>query len=49
MIDFALAAEREEGKSPRDAIFQACLLRDFPGSNSQTASSKSCALAICSG
>ena len=30
MIDFALAAEREEGKSPRDAIFQACLLRFRP-------------------
>ena len=27
MIDFALAAERNEGLSPRDAIFQACLLR----------------------
>jgi multidrug efflux pump len=30
MIDFALAAEREEGKSPKDAIFQACLLRFRP-------------------
>jgi multidrug efflux pump len=30
MIDFALSAEREEGKSPRDAIFQACLLRFRP-------------------
>ncbi|SFE71848.1 multidrug efflux pump [Phytobacter palmae] len=30
MIDFALAAEREEGMSPRDAIFQACLLRFRP-------------------
>ena len=30
MIDFALAAERMEGKSPRDAIFQACLLRFRP-------------------
>ncbi len=30
MIDFALAAEREQGKSPRDAIFQACLLRFRP-------------------
>jgi multidrug efflux pump len=30
MIDFALAAEREEGKSPNDAIFQACLLRFRP-------------------
>jgi multidrug efflux pump len=30
MIDFALAAERTEGKSPQDAIFQACLLRFRP-------------------
>ena len=30
MIDFALEAERNEGKSPRDAIFQACLLRFRP-------------------
>jgi multidrug efflux pump len=30
MIDFALAAERNEGKGPRDAIFQACLLRFRP-------------------
>lgn len=30
MIDFALAAEREQGLSPRDAIFQACLLRFRP-------------------
>jgi multidrug efflux pump len=30
MIDFALEAEREEGKSPREAIFQACLLRFRP-------------------
>ena len=30
MIDFALAAERNEGLSPRDAIFQACLLRFRP-------------------
>jgi multidrug efflux pump len=30
MIDFALVAEREEGKSPRDAIHQACLLRLRP-------------------
>ncbi len=30
MIDFALAAEREEGKPPREAIFQACLLRFRP-------------------
>jgi multidrug efflux pump len=30
MIDFALEAERTEGKAPRDAIFQACLLRFRP-------------------
>ena len=30
MIDFALAAERSQGISPRDAIFQACLLRFRP-------------------
>jgi multidrug efflux pump len=30
MIDFALAAERNEGMSSRDAIFQACLLRFRP-------------------
>jgi multidrug efflux pump len=30
MIDFALAAERHEGKSSEDAIFQACLLRFRP-------------------
>ena len=30
MIDFALAAEREEGKSSAEAIFQACLLRFRP-------------------
>ena len=30
MIDFALDAERTEGKSPRDAIYQACLLRFRP-------------------
>jgi multidrug efflux pump len=30
MVDFALAAERQEGKSPRDAIFEACLLRFRP-------------------
>jgi multidrug efflux pump len=30
MIDFALAAEREQGMSPRDAIHQACLLRFRP-------------------
>jgi multidrug efflux pump len=30
MIDFALVAEREEGKAPRDAIHQACLLRFRP-------------------
>ena len=30
MIDFALEAERTEGKSPRDAIFDACLVRFRP-------------------
>jgi len=30
MIDFALAAERSDGMSPRDAIYQACLLRFRP-------------------
>jgi multidrug efflux pump len=30
MIDFALDAERNQGHSPRDAIFQACLLRFRP-------------------
>ncbi len=30
MIDFALDAERQEGKAPREAIFQACLLRLRP-------------------
>ncbi len=30
MIDFALQAERTEGKSSRDAIFSACLLRFRP-------------------
>jgi multidrug efflux pump len=30
MIDFALEAERVEGKSPREAIHQACLLRLRP-------------------
>ncbi len=30
MIDFALAAERVEGKPPREAIYQACLLRFRP-------------------
>jgi multidrug efflux pump len=30
MVDFALAAEREEGKPPREAIHQACLLRFRP-------------------
>jgi multidrug efflux pump len=30
MIDFALEAERKEGKSPLDAIFEACLLRFRP-------------------
>ena len=30
MIDFALDAERQEGKSPEEAIYQACLLRFRP-------------------
>ncbi len=30
MIDFALSAERNEGMAPRQAIFQACLLRFRP-------------------
>ncbi|WP_197330817.1 MdtB/MuxB family multidrug efflux RND transporter permease subunit [Ralstonia syzygii] len=30
MIDFALEAEREQGMAPRDAIYQACLLRFRP-------------------
>ena len=30
MIDFALDAERNEGKPPREAIHQACLLRFRP-------------------
>lgn len=30
MIDFALEAERREGKSPLEAIYQACLLRFRP-------------------
>jgi multidrug efflux pump len=30
MIDFALDAERREGKSPEEAIYQACLLRFRP-------------------
>jgi len=30
MIDFALEAERKEGKSPVDAIYEACLLRFRP-------------------
>jgi len=30
MVDFALDAERHEGKSPREAIHQACLLRLRP-------------------
>jgi multidrug efflux pump len=30
MIDFALAAERDEGKSAQDAIFEACQLRFRP-------------------
>ena len=30
MIDFALVAEREQGKTPEEAIFQACMLRLRP-------------------
>ena len=30
MIDFALIAEREEGKNSRDSIFEACMLRFRP-------------------
>ena len=30
MIDFALEAERREGKNPQEAIYQACLLRFRP-------------------
>jgi multidrug efflux pump len=30
MIDFALEAEREQGKRPEEAIYQACLLRFRP-------------------
>jgi len=30
MIDFAIQAEMQEGKSPEDAIYQACLLRFRP-------------------
>jgi len=30
MIDFAIAAERNEGKNSRDAIYEACLLRFRP-------------------
>ena len=30
MIDFALEAERKEGKTPEDAIYEACLLRFRP-------------------
>jgi len=30
MIDFALEAQRTEGKGPRDAIFEACLVRFRP-------------------
>ena len=30
MIDFALEAERKEGKAPLDAIYEACLLRFRP-------------------
>jgi multidrug efflux pump len=30
MVDFAIEAERREGKPPEEAIFQACLLRFRP-------------------
>ena len=30
MIDFALEAERKDGKTPQEAIYQACLLRFRP-------------------
>jgi multidrug efflux pump subunit AcrB len=30
MIDFALAAERNDGKNPHDAIYEACMLRFRP-------------------
>ena len=30
MVDFAVAAERNEGKSPEEAIYEACLLRFRP-------------------
>ena len=30
MIDFALEAERKEGKPPEDAIYEACLMRFRP-------------------
>src|SRR5437762_6727307 len=30
MIDFALSAQREEGKAPREAIYQACVVRFRP-------------------
>jgi multidrug efflux pump len=30
MVDFALAVQRREGKQPRDAIFEACMLRFRP-------------------
>jgi multidrug efflux pump len=30
MIDFALDAERNQGKTPEEAIYQACLLRFRP-------------------
>jgi len=30
MIDFALEAQRENGKLPREAVYQACLLRFRP-------------------
>ena len=30
MVDFAIDAERNQGKTPREAIYQACMLRFRP-------------------
>ena len=30
LVDFAIAAQRQEGKSPRDAIYEACIIRFRP-------------------
>ena len=45
MIDFALAAEREQGMSPREAIYQACLLRFRPDPDDHSGGSAWCAAA----